>query len=64
MAKFYVEVDELLTWSMVIDVPDDIAADPVTLKDYIYENWGECEGKDLRGESDGEIVTLEPYSEK
>lgn len=64
MPKFYAEVAETLVWAVVLDVPHNIAADPVTLIDYIYENWGECEDKDIRHDGECEIVTLEPYSEK
>lgn len=58
MTKVYVEMSESLVWALEMEVPDNIAFDPVSLRDYIYENWGEHD-KDFRSESEPEIVTLQ-----
>ena len=61
--KFHALITEGLTWSVVIDVPDELTTDMTRLQEYIYENWGECD-KDIRHDGECEIVDLRPYSEK
>lgn len=58
MAKVYAEISEGLVWAVYLDVPDEIADDPVAIKDYVYDNWGESE-KDMVGGIECEIVRLD-----
>ena len=62
--RYYAEIQEVLTWAVYMEVPDNIVAEgDVAIRDYVYENYGEYE-KDIIGGDEIEIVRLERYPEE
>lgn len=65
MTKYYAEITESLTWSVTLDVPENIIEEGETaIRDYVYEHWGCCEDKDIRHDGECEIVTLQKDEEQ